>query len=162
MEELVLQQFEKQNSKAGDILMLRSLNFGLLQGLNPKEREQIDPAIDSLIEKGFMTFEDGKSGPECFRLTDLGFENLYRNSKNVEQIERKILEEFKKQKSRSGDILLLRNLNFGLLQNLNPKEKEKFEKAVNNLIEKEFMTYEDGKNGLECFRLTDLGYENLY
>lgn len=38
MEELILQLFEKQNLRTGDILTVRNLNFGLLQNLNPKEK----------------------------------------------------------------------------------------------------------------------------
>ncbi|WP_406842994.1 hypothetical protein [Flavobacterium soyae] len=162
MEELILQEFEKQNSKAGHILMLKNLNFGLLQKLNPKQRDQFEPAVNSLIEKGFITYEDGKNGPECFRLTDLGFGNLYLDSRSTDDIEDLILKKFEEQNSKAGHILMLANLNFGLLQKLNPKEKEKFEEAINSLIEKGFITHEDGKNGPECFRLTDLGYENLY
>ena len=162
MEELILKEFEKQNSRAGHILMLRNLNFGLLQKLNPKQQEQFEPAINSLIEKGFIIFEDGSAGIESLRLTQLGYDSLYNKSKSVSQIEVLILKEFEKQNSKVGNILMLRNLNFGLFQTLNPKEQNLFEPAVNSLIEKGLITYEDGSSGLGCLRLTELGFDKLY
>jgi hypothetical protein len=160
MEELILQQFEKQNSKAGHILMMRNLQFGLFQKLNPKQQAEAENAINSLIEKGYIVYEDGKSGPECIRLTDIGFNQLYKNSKSIVDIENLIMKEFEKQHSKAGHILMMKNLNFGLLQNFNPIEKDLFEPAVNNLISKELITYESGSP--ECLRLTEKGYETLY
>ena len=160
MENLILNEFEKQNSKAGHIIMLQRLNFGAFQKLNPKQRDQIEPAINNLIDKGYITYEDGKSGPECLRLTELGYKQLYSNSYSTEQIESLIMKEFEKQNSRPGHILMIKNLNFGLFQKLNPKEREKLDDAINNLINKEYITYESGS--LECFRLTEIGYETLY
>ena len=160
MEKLILEQFEKQNSKAGHILMMRNLKLGLFQKFNPKQQEEVVNAINSLINKGYITYEDGKSGPECLRLTELGFENLYQNSKSTSELEKLIMKEFEKQNSKVGHILMMRNLNFGLVQNLNPVEKDLFVQAVNNLINKELITYE--KDNLECLKLTEKGYKTLY
>lgn len=160
MEDLILQQFEKQNSKAGHILMMRNLQFGLFQKLNPKEQTEAENAIKSLIGKGYIVYEDGKSGSECIRLTDTGFNKLYKNSMSVLDIENLILKAFEKQNSIAGHILMIKNLNFGLLQDFNPIEKELFKPAVNNLISKELITYESGSP--ECLRLTEKGYETLY
>lgn len=162
MEELILQEFEKQNSKAGQILMMRNLNLGLFQKLNPKQQSEFQTVINKMIENGLITYEDGTSGPECIRLTELGYSNLYKNSLGVFEIESKILKEFENQNSRAGQIIMFKNLNFRLVAKLNPKEKELFNEAVNNLINKGFVTYEDGSTGLECLRLTELGFENLY
>lgn len=162
MEELILQEFEKANSRANHILMLRNLNFGLLKNMNPKQKEEFEPAANNLIKKGLITYEDATSGPECLRLTELGFESLYKNSLSVEQIETLILNKFKQQNSKSGHIIMLKNLNFGLMNTFNPKEKELFEPAVNSLIQNGFITYEGTNSPTECLRLTDLGYEKLY
>ena len=70
------------------------------------------------------------------------------------------MREFERQNSKAGHILMMNNLNFGLIQNLNPVEKDLFVQAVNNLINKELITYE--KESPECLRLTDKGYETLY
>jgi hypothetical protein len=162
MEELILNEFEKANCKPTHILMMRNFNFGLLKNMNPKQKEQFALAVQSLIDKGFVTYEDATSGPECLRLTELGFENLYSNSLSVEQIETLVLKEFEQQNSKSGHILTMKNLNFGLLSTFNPKEKELFAPAVNNIIEQGFITYERENSPMECLRLTDLGYEKLY
>lgn len=160
MEDLIMELFEKQNSRIGHILMIKNLNFGLFQKLNPKQKDEANIALSTLIEKEFITYEDGTNGPECIRLTELGFNNLYKNSKTTLDIENLIMKEFEKQNSRAGHILIIKNLNFGLFQSLNPIEKELIEQAVNNLITKELITYENDK--LECLKLTDKGYKTLY
>ena len=155
-----MSQFEKQNSKTGDILMMRNLNNGIFRTLNPKEQDEAENTINSLIDKGFITYE--KSALECLRLTELGFNSLYKNSKSVDDIEKLILNAFEKQKARANHILMIRNLNHSVFQNLNPIEKSLIEDAINNLQTKGFVVYEDGSSGVECLRLTDLGYDNLY
>jgi hypothetical protein len=78
------------------------------------------------------------------------------------EMEKLILNEIEKQNSREGNVVMMRNLNFNLIQNLNPKEKELFLPAVNNLIDNGLVTYEDGSNGIECLRFTRQGYDKLY
>lgn len=162
MEELILKEFERLNSKAGDILMMKNLYLGLMQKLNPREKMQFEPAVNNLMNNGYIIYEDASAGPECLRLTDLGFEKLYQNSKNKEGIEGLILKEFEKYNSKVGDVLLMKNLYLGLVQKLNPKEKMQFESAVNGLIDKGCIIYEDSSAGPECIRLTNLGFEKLY
>ena len=155
-----MSQFEKQNSKVGDILMMRNLNNGILRTLNPKQQDEAINAINSLIDRPFVTYEKGNL--ECLRLTELGFKSLYKNSKTTSDIEKLILDAFEKQNSRANHILMIKNLNHTIFQNLNPIEKQLIEDAVNNLENKGFVKYEDASSGPECLRLTELGYENLY
>ena len=155
-----MSQFEKQNSKVGDIIMMKSLNNGILRNLNPKQQEGAINSINSLIDREYITYE--KDGLECLRLTELGFRSLYIGSKTTSDIEELILKAFEKQNSRANHILMIKNLNHTIFQNLNPIEKILIEDAVNNLQSKGFVIYEDASSGLECLRLTDLGYENLY
>ena len=160
MEDFILSIFEKRDSKVGHPVMMRELAYNYFSNLNPKQQDQAYEAINSLIDKGFITHEDQNKNMECLRLTQLGYDNLYQNSRDVSDIEKMIMREFEKQNSRPGNVLAIKNLNFGLVQNLNPLEIERFEPAINNLIDKELITYE--KNGLECIRLTERGYETLY
>ncbi|MEJ5053700.1 hypothetical protein [Sphingobacterium sp. MYb382] len=160
MEELILNEFEKGKLKTNEIIPLRNLRFGLLSKLNPKQQDQAADAINSLITKEYITYEDGTQGIECIRLTQGGFDALYQKSMSVDDIEKQILSEFEDQNSRAGSIVMLKKLNFGLLQNLNPKEKSLFNDAIQNLIDKEMITYESGS--LECLRLTEKGYDALY
>ncbi|MFZ4863967.1 hypothetical protein ACL9RF_17480 [Sphingobacterium sp. Mn56C] len=159
MEELIMAEFEKTNSKPTHILMMRSLNFGLFKNLNPKQRQEADIAIQSLIEKQYVTYENG-SGSDCLRLTDLGFAQLYKNSKNTEQIGKLVMNAFEKQHSKSGHIVMMRNINHNILQKLNPVEGNLFADAINSLIEQGLITYE--QEPVECLRLTYKGYEQLY
>ena len=160
MEDLIMSQFEKQNSKVGEIILMRNLRNGILQKLNPKQQDEAINAINILIDKNFVTYEEGNL--ECLKLTELGFTSLYQNSKSTAEIEKLILTAFENQNSRANNILMIRNLNHTIFQNLNPIEKNLVEKAVNNLQNKGFVTYEDASAGPECLRLTELGFENLY
>lgn len=155
-----MSQFEKQSSKTGDIIPMRVLNNGILRTLNPKQQDEALNSINSLIDKRFISYEKGVL--ECLKLTELGFQSLYKNSKSVNDIEKLILDAFEKQNSRANDMLMFRNLNHSIFKNLNPIEKNLIEEVVNNLQEKGFVIYEDASTGVECLRLTDLGFENLY
>lgn len=158
MEDLIMSQFEKQNSQTGGVIMMRVLNNGILRTLNPKQQDEAINTINSLIEREFITYEKNH---DCLRLTEVGFQSLYKNSKSSNDIEKLILNAFERQNSRSNDILIIRSLNHTIFKNLNPIEKNLIEDAVNNLINKGFIKYED-KSGPDCLRLTELGYENLY
>lgn len=153
-----MSQFEKQNSQTGGVIMMRVLNNGILRTLNPKQQDEAINTINSLIEREFITYEKNH---DCLRLTEVGFQSLYKNSKSSNDIEKLILNAFERQNSRSNDILIIRSLNHTIFKNLNPIEKNLIEDAVNNLINKGFIKYED-KSGPDCLRLTELGYENLY
>ncbi|MCV9930829.1 hypothetical protein OIU80_00910 [Flavobacterium sp. LS1R47] len=160
MEDLILSQFEQQNSSTGDMIMMRSLRNGIIQKLNPKQQDEVLKSIDSLINSGFITYENGKL--ECLRLTELGFQRLYKNSKSTDDIEELILNKFKQQNSRANDIVQLKNLNFTIFQQLNPIEKDLFSDAINNLQANGYVTYEGKNTAIECLRLTDIGYDKLY
>jgi uncharacterized protein (UPF0262 family) len=125
-----MSQFEKTNSKAAHIIMMRSIR-SLFQKLNPKQQDEANKALNDLIEKDYISYEDGKGGPECIRLNELGFSILYSNSKSESEISKLIMHEFEKQKSRVGDIVMMKNLNFNLVQRLNPLEMNLFEPALN-------------------------------
>lgn len=157
MEKLIMNEFSKTNSKAGHIIMMRSIHFGLAKNLNPKQKDDLYNSIESLISKGFIIYEES---PESLRLTEDGYRTLYKNSKTLEEIENLVMNEFEKQNSRVNDFLLDRNLRFGLLQNLNPIEAELFAAAITSLINKGFVTYEEGR--ISGLRLTEIGYNSLY
>ena len=160
MEDLIMNEFEKGKLKTNEILPLRNFRHGLMLKLNPKQQEEFFEAINSLIAKEYITYEDGTQGIECIRLTQSGFDTLYKNSKSVLDIEKQIMSEFVKLNSKAGHIVMLKNLDLGLFQNLNPKEKPLYNEAINSIIQKEIVTYEN--NSFECLRLTEKGYDTLY
>lgn len=159
MEDIIMAEFEKTNCKAGHVLMMRNFNQ-IFRTLNPKQQEEIEPAINNLIDKGFIEYEDGKNGPESLRLTETGFNQLYQNSKSVDELVASIFSEFEKQNSRAGHILMIKNLNFRIVQNLNPVEVDRFDKAIEQLINQGYVTYQDSSP--QALKLTEKGYQQLY
>jgi len=75
IQEIILDQFRKTNSRAGHIVTMRVFHFSVIPKLNPKEQDLFQEAANDLINQGILEYE--KSSPECLRLTDKGFENLY-------------------------------------------------------------------------------------
>ena len=66
--ELIFDQFRATNCKSGQIIMMRSIRFGLIDKLNPKEKEIFFDVFNGLIFTGYYTYEKGS--PECIRLTE--------------------------------------------------------------------------------------------
>ncbi|MBL6448204.1 hypothetical protein JMN32_17955 [Fulvivirga sp. 29W222] len=56
MEDLIMAEFEKTNSKPSHVLMMRNLNHSLFRMLNPKQKDEIEPSINRLIDKGFVAY----------------------------------------------------------------------------------------------------------
>ena len=77
-----------------------------------------------------------------------------------EQLKREILNVFESRNSRPNDIIMMRYWRFTFLPKLNPRDQDLFTPAVNELIDEGKLIYE--KESLECLRLTERGYEELY
>jgi hypothetical protein len=75
IQEIILDQIRKTNSRAGHIVMMRVFHFSVVPKLNPKEQDLFQEAAKDLIDQGILDYE--KTSPECLRLTGKGFENLY-------------------------------------------------------------------------------------
>lgn len=73
---LIMQHFEETNSKPSHIIQERWITQTLVPSLNPKERELVNPAIQQLIDNGYITFEN-KNGMNCLVLTQTGYDTLY-------------------------------------------------------------------------------------
>lgn len=70
-----------------------------------------------------------------------------------------ILDFFRRSKSDTGHIVLMRNVQNKLLE-LNPRERDLFVPVVNELISSGYFTYEEGAP--QCFRLTQKGRDYIY
>jgi hypothetical protein len=77
--ELIFDAFRKNNCKTGQIVMMRQIQFGLLDKLNPKEKELFVPVFNALIFLGYYTYESG--GSDCIRLTEKGYDYIYDDDK---------------------------------------------------------------------------------
>ncbi|MBX9891360.1 MAG: hypothetical protein K2Y12_03450 [Chitinophagaceae bacterium] len=80
MQEIILDQFRKSNSRANHIVMMNVLRFEVILKLNPKEQEIFSDAAKALIDEGYISYEDASAGPECFRLTQKGYDRIYEDS----------------------------------------------------------------------------------
>ncbi len=77
--ELIFDQFRKANCRSGQIVMMRSIQFGIIDKLNPKEKDLFFTVFNGLILTGYYTYESGS--PECIRLTDKGYDFIYDDTK---------------------------------------------------------------------------------
>ena len=71
----IMQQFANTNSKVNHIIDYRWINFTLSKGLNPKEKDLIENAIEKLVKDGLITTEDRHGF--CMVLTQKGFDAIY-------------------------------------------------------------------------------------
>ena len=81
-------------------------------------------------------------------------------TKSKEELKNTIMHQFEEQNCRANDIVPMRYWYFTFLRSLNPKEQDMFEECVNELVNEGKIIYE--KEVLECLRLTQDGYEDLY
>jgi len=71
IQEIILDEFRKTQSRTGHIVMMRVFRFSVIPKLNPKEQDLFQEAANNLINQGILTFEN--TSPECLRLTQKGF-----------------------------------------------------------------------------------------
>jgi len=84
--ELIFDKFRASNCKTNQIVMMRSINFGLIDKLNPKEKELFFTVFNGLIFTGYFTYQS--DSPECIRLTDKGYDYIYDDDK-VDEMKQK-------------------------------------------------------------------------
>jgi hypothetical protein len=154
MEETIMNLFEQRNLKAGEIIPLRVINQHMAT-LNHVQRAALQNALQSLLERNYFTYEDGTTGIECLRLTEIGFNSIYSNSLTVEELKREVLGLFFKQHSRAGHIVMRVFHNF---QNLNPIEQNRLLDAINTLNDQGYILIENRSD----LRLTQLGEDTIY
>ena len=160
--EIILNQFRKTNSKAGHVVQMRMFDNSLMRTLNPEEQKMFVNAVNELINGGFVTLEENGAMGRLLRLTDKGFSVLYHAREDYEMAEL-IMSQFRQGNYRSGQVIMMRNINLGLIPSLNPVEQERFFDVANCLIDEGFIIYHDGKSGrLESIELTDRGYDYIY
>jgi hypothetical protein len=80
--------------------------------------------------------------------------------KSKTEIQELVLDLFRNTNSKPNHIIMMRTVTFSIYHKLNPKEQEIFSPAINELIEKEYLTYQKSKP--ECLRLTEKGYDRIY
>lgn len=152
----IMYEFEKVNCKPNHIVMMRTFIFGLFSTLNPNEKELINDAINELIHENKITRDlDG----QCLRLTQNGFNGLYQDSASIEQFEEEVMDKFRRGNYRVGQGFMMQSITLTWMQNLNPIERDRLITAINNLIERQFISYDEGAYML---KLEQAGYDNIY
>ena len=73
--ELLFDTFRAAKCKAGEIVMMRTIKFSLVEKLNPKEKELFDIVFVGLQLTGYITYEN--SSLECIKLTQKGYDYIY-------------------------------------------------------------------------------------
>lgn len=77
--ELIFDAFRKTQCRAGHIVMMRNIRFGIIDKLNPKEKDIFHTVLNGLIFTGYFTYE--KDGSESLRLTEKGYDYIYDDDK---------------------------------------------------------------------------------
>jgi hypothetical protein len=80
--EMVMKEFSRFNCKVGHIVPMRNFNFNFIPRLNPKEQDRFADVVNTLIDNGYITYEDGKhdSRIEGLILQERGYNYLYRSA----------------------------------------------------------------------------------
>ena len=84
--ELIFDKFRKTNSKVNHVVPIRTIRFGLIDKLNPKEQELFDKVFIGLQALDYFTYEKG--GLESIRLTQKGYDYIY-DDEQIELIAKK-------------------------------------------------------------------------
>lgn len=156
----IMAYMAQQNARPNHAFGVRQqLYNNLFSRANPREQDLIVPAINSLVEKRYVTIEDRHG--ESLVLTEQGYAQLYPlDDEAKEHLGKLIMNQFEKQHSRPNHILDYRNLRSTIIDKLNPAEKELWPEAIADLVAKGWIQEED-RNG-PCLVLTEEGYDTLY
>ena len=158
LKQLIMQQFENQNCKPNHVIPMRFWRNAFWSSLNPKEQDMFVDTVNELIEEKKIRYE--QEGLESLRLTEIGYNNLYHNSKSSADIEEDIMDMFRRGNYKVGQVIMMRAIMNAYYNSLNPKEQGLFVPAINNLIDKRYIYYLE--NSPEALRLEQAGYDYIY
>lgn len=160
IEDFLFELFRESNCKAGHILPMRNVRDRLREQLNPKEEEQLKEILQRQIEEGYYTYESDSLGG-CLRLTQKGFDHIYLNhTKSIRQLEEIIFCLFRESRCKVGHSVPMQTLSTRILGKLNPKEEVLLREILGKHIEEGYYTCES--EPLECFKLTQKGFDHIY
>ncbi|ABG58447.1 hypothetical protein [Cytophaga hutchinsonii] len=154
----ILERFKKQKSKPNHVIDQGVISHAIFPKLNPKEQDSFNDTLKEMYDEGLILTEQ-RTGAFCIVLTEKGYDTIYPiNEKDaIEKIGKSIMNRFLDTNSRVGHIIDNRWLNYGLTEDLNPKEIDLIDKSISNLIKKEFIVA--SQNGIS---LAQKGFDNIY
>lgn len=156
LKQMILQEFENQNLKANEVIMMNFWNHTFIRALNPIEQDMFAECVNELQAEGKVIYES--EGMGCLRLTLSGMNDLYKTAKSVMDIEDDIMDFFRKGNYRIGQGFMLRILN-SYIRSLNPIEKPLINNAIENLINKQYVRINEQQDFLY---LEKEGFDYIY
>lgn len=135
----------RQNLNIGHFLNLKAL----MPIINPVIRNNLEAALNQLIDEGFFEEENGH-----FRLTRQGFEVIYGNQeKQMNYTINFIYEATRRQRLNIGEFFNIK----AIMPITNPVISNNIEEAFNQLVEEGFFEVEN-----ESLKLTQSGFNEIY
>lgn len=79
--------FRRSNYRVGEIIPMRNINMQFIPSLNPVEQDRFEHVVNTLIDAGFITYEDGKAKPiSGIVLQQPGFDYIYKGIVNIRDL----------------------------------------------------------------------------
>ena len=157
LKEMFWDLFRNAKCRAGHMVPFNQVR-SFKDKLNPLEQETLNQLINDLFTDGFITETPNDGRPQGFVLTEMGYNKIYKVRSDT-QLENEIMNRFP-HNCRVRDIIRMPSLWIDLKENLNPKEYDKMTNIIENLINKEYISYE--KSPFECLRLEQNGFDYIY
>lgn len=80
----LMQMFAHSNYKVGEIIPMRNIKIHFISNLNPIEQDRFEHVVNTLIDAGFITYEDGRNKPiHGLILQQCGFDYIYRHNIDI-------------------------------------------------------------------------------
>ncbi|MBP9991469.1 MAG: hypothetical protein KBT27_04790 [Prevotellaceae bacterium] len=156
LKDLIMNEFRKLKCKEGECLPFRNLQFGLFNSLNPKEKDLVEDALNSLHNEGLLEYKENK--PDALFLTKKGFDGLY-SCRSDEELSQLIMSLFSKSNLGVGQGFMFRTLEMNVIQELNPVEQDQIMVVLNKLIADNIISI-DSDNHFLC--LCPKGFDMIY
>lgn len=79
--DMVMNEFGRMNYEVGQIIPMRNFNFNFIPRLNPVEQDRFVDVVNTLIDAGFITYDDGKHDKpiEGLILQEPGYNYIYKS-----------------------------------------------------------------------------------
>lgn len=80
----LMQLFARSKYKVGEIIPMRNITMRFIPSLNPVEQDRFEHVTDTLIDAGFIKYEDGKNKPiSGLILQQRGYDYIYRHNVDI-------------------------------------------------------------------------------
>lgn len=150
----ILSFMAESGADVGHALAERPFYFQRAINYTPPEKDQIGPALGSLVSEGLLEKRNSS-----YFLTENGFACIYPGgeAQAVDEVIADILDSFRSSGARIGAVLNARAFNVTYAIQYNPPKKRAIEKAVAALVQEGVL--EQRQDNLF---LTQTGYERIY